>query len=347
MELTPTQVASASFRTVRKGYDPDEVDGFLEKAAKALEDAQQQATAMEARARAAVAKLQEVTAAAEAAASAPTPAPAAVVAQAPAAESTTWAHADEAETISRTLLLAQRTADRTIAEANAEAERILADARSESETTLDSTREMSARLLEDARAEARRATERERLTAEAEVQSLVARREFLVGDVDQLEQFLIEQRERLRSAARQIEALCERVPSGLGHVRPPVLSAADTGRLADAGTGDNGDARPSLIDLDDTGEHPAPDAGASAPDAAVDAGDGDGDGDGDVDTDDRETDDTETDDETDDRETDAETDDGELLIFPDDTGPIDAGRRRVVAEDQLDATMPIDVTDLR
>ena len=86
---------------------------------------------------------------------------------------------------------------------------------------------MSAKLLEDARAEARKASEAERLAAENEVQSLVARREFLVGDVDQLEQFLIEQRERLRTAARQLEAMCDRVPAGLGHVRPPVLSASD------------------------------------------------------------------------------------------------------------------------
>ena len=126
---------------------------------------------------------------------------------------------DEAETITRTLLLAQRTADTTVAEARIEAERIRNEARIETEATIDSTREMSAKLLEDARAEARRATESERQAAENEVQSLVARREFLVGDVDQLEQFLIDQRERLRSAARQIEALCDRVPAGLGQVR--------------------------------------------------------------------------------------------------------------------------------
>ena len=124
-------------------------------------------------------------------------------------------------------MLAQRTADTTVAEARAEAERILTEARLEAEATIDSTREMSAKLLEDARDEARRATDVERVAAENEVQSLVARREFLVGDVDQLEQFLVDQRERLRAAARQIEALCERVPAGLGFVRPPVLSASD------------------------------------------------------------------------------------------------------------------------
>jgi DivIVA domain-containing protein len=214
-ELTPTQVVSASFKTVRKGYDPEEVDTFLERVAKSLDEAQQQATAMEARARAAVARLQELSAAAEQA-PAPPPAPAAP-----------QVAPDEAETITRTLLLAQRTADAAVAEAHAEAERILGEARTEAETTIDSTREMSARLLDEARTEARRVNEAELIAATNEVQSLVARREFLIGDVDQLEQFLVDQRERLRAAARQIEALCERVPAGLGHVRGPVLSASD------------------------------------------------------------------------------------------------------------------------
>jgi len=228
MELTPSQISGASFRTVRKGYDPEEVDAFLGQAARALESAQQQATAMEARARAAVARLQEV--------SATTPVPAdadsqrARDAHSPVDQGDSHephlSH-DEAETISRTLLLAQRTADTTVAEAEAEAERIRLDAQSEAEATIDSTREMSARMLGEAREEARKATLAERQAAENEVESLKARREFLVGDVDQLEQFLIEQRERLRGAARQIEALTERIPAGLGTVRPPALSASD------------------------------------------------------------------------------------------------------------------------
>src|SRR5690349_11028670 len=146
-EITPQQVRTATFRTTRKGFDPDEVATFLRSAAEALEVAQNQAAAMEARARAAVTRLQEMTAGREAA-----PAPAAPV----------HAPVEEAEVISRTLLLAQRTADQTVADANAEAERILATARSEAERTIDSTREMSARLVEEARAEARAANDEER-----------------------------------------------------------------------------------------------------------------------------------------------------------------------------------------
>lgn len=252
MELTPSHIAAAQFRTVRKGYDPDEVDGFLGRAAKALEDAQQQATAMEARARAAVARLQEVTA--EGAATAP------AAPESPAAPPRVEMQVgpDEAETISRTLLLAQRTADTTVAEARSEADRILGEARVEADSTIDSTREMSAKLLEDARAEARRAGEAERVAAASEVESLTTRRQYLVGDVDHLEQFLAEQRERLRAAARQIEALCDRVPAGLGSVPAPAVSIFDT---IDDGTIDDG-----TID-DDTGEHERP--GESTTTAAV------------------------------------------------------------------------------
>lgn len=257
-DLTPSQVTSASFRTVRKGYDPDEVDTFLAQAAAALEAAQQQATAMEARARAAVARLQEATAAQQVAAEpvgVPEPAPAVAAPEERVAPA-------EADTISRTLLLAQRTADTTIGEARAEAERIAEVARAEAESTLDSTREMSARLLAEAKDEARQLTEEEREAALNEVEALRARREFLVGDVDQLEQFLIDQRERLRSAARQIEAMCERVPAGLGSTRPPALSAAD-----DNGDGTSDDS--AQDPLDETVELVVPPE-ASGPFAGID-----------------------------------------------------------------------------
>ena len=224
MELTPSQISGATFRTVRKGYDPAEVDALLNDAAAALEQAQQQATAMEARARAAVARLQEQQQASPAAE--PSPAPVATAPE-PDAGRPVQMGADEAETISRTLLLAQRTADTTIADAESEAERIRTAARSEADETLDATREMSSQLIEEARAEARKASEAERVAAANEVESLKARREFLLGDVDQLEGFLIDQRERLRGAARQIEALCDRVPSGLGQVAPPIVSASN------------------------------------------------------------------------------------------------------------------------
>jgi DivIVA domain-containing protein len=218
MEMSPQRVRSASFKTVRKGADPKEVKAFLDDVADELERAQNQSTAMEARARAAVARLQEVAESGAAAAPASTPA---------ASPAPVEASADEAETISRTLLLAQRTADTAVSEARSEAARIVRSANDEAATTLDSTREMAAQLLDEARSEARRAGESERIAIAGEVEALKARRDFLEADVEQLELFLTEQRNRLRDAATSIVDIVERVPGGLGAARPPLLSASD------------------------------------------------------------------------------------------------------------------------
>jgi DivIVA domain-containing protein len=211
MDISPQTVRTTSFKLVKKGYDPDEVDSFKEQVAAAVEHAQNQATAMEARARAAVAKLQEVSQQVGNAAPAPAAAP---------------ASSGDTEVISRTLLLAQRTADATVGEARAEADQIVNKARDEAGRVLDSARNMAAKTVDDARFEARRAAEDERVKADNEVQSLLARRDFLLSDVDHLEQYLGAQRERLRDAAVQLHELIERVPGGLGEMRRPLLSAS-------------------------------------------------------------------------------------------------------------------------
>lgn len=244
MEMSPQRVRSAEFKIVRKGADPKEVKAFLDDVADELERAQNQSTAMEARARAAVARLQEVTESGAAAA------PAAVEAS-----------ADESETISRTLLLAQRTADSAVSEARSEAARIVRSANEEAATTLDSTREMAAQLLEEARSEARRAGENERLSLAGEVESLKARRDFLEADVEQLELFLAEQRNRLREAATSIVGIVERVPGGLGAARPPLLSASDD----EPGVQDPG--------VEDVAFEPVADRGSALDDDPADARD--------------------------------------------------------------------------
>ncbi|MEP7115866.1 MAG: DivIVA domain-containing protein, partial [Ilumatobacteraceae bacterium] len=205
-------VRSAGFKTVKKGYDPAEVNDFKEKVAAAIETAQNQATAMEARARAAVAKLQEVSQH--------------VTSGANAAGASPSASDEDAETISRTLLLAQRTADTTVAQANADAETITVEARVDATTVIDNARSMADKLLDEARLEARRSAESERIKAENEVQALLARRDFLISDVDHLEHHLGAQRERLRDAAVSLQDLIERVPGGLGEMRRPLLSAS-------------------------------------------------------------------------------------------------------------------------
>jgi len=218
MELSPQAVATATFNTVRKGYDPEDVRGYLTRVATQLEATQQQAAAMEARARAAIAKMQEMAQAPAAGASSADPTP--------TGTSPGGASDSEAATISRTLLLAQRTADTTVAEAKAEAEAITTGARADAAMTLDQARSSATAIIEEARSEARRSKDDELAAAEGAVQALLARRDFLLGDVEILEEHVGAQRERLRDAAAALQELVERVPAGLGEIRRPLLSAS-------------------------------------------------------------------------------------------------------------------------
>jgi hypothetical protein len=122
--------------------------------------------------------------------------------------------------------LAQRTADNTVAQANSEAEAITVKARVDATTVIDNARSSADKLLDEARLEARRSNESERIKAENEVQALLARRDFLLSDVDHLEHHLGAQRERIRDAAVSLQELIERVPGGLGDMRRPLLSAS-------------------------------------------------------------------------------------------------------------------------
>jgi DivIVA domain-containing protein len=198
MAISPHDIRARSFTTVKRGgYDQREVEAFRTAAAEALEQATQQATAMEARARAAVARLQELQQ--------QPPSPSTAEVTSPAPEPAIQA-SQETETISRTLLLAQRTADATVAEAEKQATDI----------------------LEAAKAESRKAGETERVRVEGEVQALLARRDFLESDVEQLEQFLGAQRERITAVAAELNELTSRVGNGLGTMRRPQLSASDS-----------------------------------------------------------------------------------------------------------------------
>ena len=224
MELTPQAIRSTDFKTVKRGYAPDEVDAFKDEVAAALEAAQGQATAMESRARAAVGRLQELSQQAPAAAR--SAAPGREAAPAHGVTPPAGLPVGDTEVISRTLLLAQRTADTAVAEARAEAQSVTSGAREEASRVVDSARSMAAKMIDEAKTEARRSKEDELTLAENEVQALLARRDFLLSDVDQLEQYIQAQRERLRDTAVELHEIVERVPGGLADMRRPLLSAS-------------------------------------------------------------------------------------------------------------------------
>jgi DivIVA domain-containing protein len=257
MPLSPQRIRDTQFKASRRGYDQGEVDAFVEEVAAALEAAQNEATAMEARARAAVARLQELS----------QQTPDAVQAAERPAEAV-HPTVDESETISRALLLAQRTADMTVAEAQAEADRLIAVGRDE-----------ASKLVDESRAEARRAGEAERVQVEGEVQALLARRDFLEADVDHLEQYLVAQRERITEVAAQLSDMVQRVPGGLADMRRPLLSAATDdeggaepdGAEPTAGADDGGEATDEPVDADDELAEIAKVVGATPPEDSADS----------------------------------------------------------------------------
>jgi DivIVA domain-containing protein len=255
MEISPQMIRDTAFTAVKKGYDPDEVDAFKENVDEAIEAAQAHAAQMEARARAAVGRLQEATQ------------QVAILREGTPSGGITQPSAGDAEVISRTLMLAQRTADATIAEARGEAEQITTGARDEASSVLENARTTAAKLVEDAKVEARKSKEDELARAENEVQALLARRDFLLGDVDQLEQYVQAQRERLREAALTLTDLAERVPGGLGDLRRPVLSASAEPVHHDEETG----PVPAIVAEAAPAAAPAPVAPAPAPAAAAPA----------------------------------------------------------------------------
>lgn len=220
MEISAQAIRGTEFKTVKKGYDPDEVDAFKDEVAAAIEAAQGQAAAMESRARAAVARLQEVSQQAAAAPREVAPPPMGTP------SGGVPVSGGDTEVISRTLLLAQRTADTTIADARAEAEAVTSGAREEASRVVDNARGIATKMVDDAKTDARRSKEDELARAENEVQALLARRDFLLGDVDQLEQYIQAQRERLRETAVELQDIVDRVPGGLADLRRPLMSAS-------------------------------------------------------------------------------------------------------------------------
>lgn len=230
MEYSPQDITTATFAIVKKGYDPSEVRSYLNGVSKALESSQQQATAMEARARAAVAKLQELT---QSEAAAPAAPPTAEPVPAPAVP-------DESEAIGRALLLAQRTADGLIAEARIEVDTMVSAARAEASTMVADAQRQAESTIEEGRAEGRRALESERAKAESDVQALLARRDFLLADVEQLETFVESHRARLLDLSNSLRETAE---SNLADLRRPLLSAAADAPLAVPG-GDTAPAAP-------------------------------------------------------------------------------------------------------
>ncbi|MGH8984900.1 MAG: DivIVA domain-containing protein, partial [Acidimicrobiia bacterium] len=104
------------------------------------------------------------------------------------AQNTSSRSRDAEETLQRTLVLAQRTADEAIADAQKRARKMVDDAESRAHA-----------LVTEAETTSRHIAEEERRRIEAEVRDLAGRRDKLKSDVDSLESFESEHRQRLRA----------------------------------------------------------------------------------------------------------------------------------------------------
>jgi DivIVA domain-containing protein len=181
MDVTPQELRGSEIKDSWRGYDRDEVDDLLERAAVTIEGLTQ--------------RVQEA---------ASRPAPPAAAAARPTEAVPLPTSRDDADMLQRTLLLAQRAADDAVNEAQARAR-----------TLLDESEAKAQSLVSEAEANARRIAEGERRRLEAEIQDLSSRREQLRTDADALDSYASGYRDRLRAA---IEADLAKLG---GEVEPP------------------------------------------------------------------------------------------------------------------------------
>jgi DivIVA domain-containing protein len=171
MDVTPQELRSSEIKDSWRGYDRDEVDDLLERAAITIESLTQELQESQSR-----------------------PAPVATASGAPVAAPTPAevplpSSRDDAEMLQRTLLMAQRAADDAVNDAQARAKQMLEESEAKAQT-----------LVSDAEATARRIAEGERRRLESELLELSARREQLRADADALEHYVAAYRDRIRAA---------------------------------------------------------------------------------------------------------------------------------------------------
>jgi len=215
-ELSPI-FQDIEFRVTLRGYDVDQVDAYIDRVAKSAALVQGRLGELQARAEAAESRL------------------------------TPDDHSDPEASLSRTLILAQRTADAAVAEAREESAKILAEAheaRSVLAAELEADSAAARRAADDyaSRVRAEADTDRRRLLADAEsaaaaaatgerdrlaeeVAELEQYRAFLNDDVAILETHLLDQRAALAASVSALTDLVQS-PEGFRVVPAPATSGA-------------------------------------------------------------------------------------------------------------------------
>lgn len=233
MDVTPQVINEVEFHQKMRGYDPDEVDDFLERVAVAV--GQLQDKVREAADRTAVAdrravELENRIRELQAKGAADRPAAAA----ADDAEST--------EAITRTLILAQRTADAAIQEAQDTAARTVQAAQEQAQRVYAEAQEKSHKLMEDAEAEARKSADETRQRLVSEIIALEEHRDSIRGDHGTLERSIEEHRSKLRNAIGDLQRLLDDQARLKPVPAPTLVDAPRPGFLEDELSADAHDA---------------------------------------------------------------------------------------------------------
>ncbi len=251
MDVTPQLLHDVEFREAKRGgYNTQDVDEFLERLAVGLE--RQDAALKEARQRLEAAEARAAEAERRAAHS-----PDAVASE---------------ETLTRTLVLAQKTADAAIREAEEEAARTLATAQAEADRLLSEAQATSAKVHAAAEAEARHAHQEAQARVLSEMHDLEAFRDRLQEDVHLLEDHLEQQRERVRRTVDDLQRMLDD-PDSLYPVEVPVVS--DTVAPHDHGADEAGTPADWVPDEDAWQEVDLDDGPPTEAVEAIEAGAGD------------------------------------------------------------------------
>jgi DivIVA domain-containing protein len=234
---TPHLLTDVRFSVSRKGYDPDEVDNFLERVSAAvaqLQDKLRQAAgqAETAEGRAAEASKSQAVLQARidalegelAAARAEGPLPAPTIARNPE---------EDAEQASKMLLLAQRTADAAIEEANSSARATLADARTRADAMVGDAEHQAARILSQARSEADHLVTERRQAIAQEIRDLEGVRDSVTADISTYERQADEQRAALKASLGRLQAVLDD-PSVFRRLSAPDTTGATLADVAPA-----------------------------------------------------------------------------------------------------------------
>jgi DivIVA domain-containing protein len=199
LDITPQELRDIEIREAWRGYHRDDVDELLERAAATIEHLETENAQLRSR----------LSKGPQAAAPAPAPQPAPVApTPAPTPAPAPPVRTADTDVIQRTLVLAQKAADEAVAEAKARAAEIVSDSETKAQ-----------KLVADAEVNARRIADAEKAKLEEDIAQLMAARDTLTADVDALERFEQEYRERLRAA---IEAELELLSNTVGMERPAV-----------------------------------------------------------------------------------------------------------------------------